>query len=76
MTDQEPHTMRITLAYPYQGHQPDETIEVSDAEGQTLIGDGWARTADADPDVAPPADDNPVTGATAPSKGASRKGTA
>lgn len=57
--------MRITLAYPYEGHKPDDTIEIPDAEGQTLIFDGWAR----------PADDEPAASTDAP-KGARKEGPA
>lgn len=37
--------MKVTLAYEYQGHQPDETIDLPDAEAQRLVGDGRARRA-------------------------------
>lgn len=37
--------MKVTLAYPYDGHQPDETVEVEDAVGLQLISDGHARHA-------------------------------
>lgn len=35
--------MRVDLAYPWQGHQPDDTVEVDDAVGKQLIRDGKAR---------------------------------
>lgn len=35
--------MLVTLAYPHEGHQPDETIEVDDATGRQLVRDGQAR---------------------------------
>lgn len=35
--------MHITLAYPYDGHAPDETIEVADETGRQMIYDGVAR---------------------------------
>lgn len=38
--------MRVTLAYPFEGHDPDETIEVDDAAGRTMIRDGLARLPD------------------------------
>ena len=38
--------MQITLAYPYDGHAPDETIDVDDQVGKTLIRDGFARLPD------------------------------
>lgn len=38
--------MHVTLAYPFEGHDPDETIEVDDPVGQDLIRDGRARPAD------------------------------
>jgi hypothetical protein len=37
--------MRVTLAYPYDGNQADETIEIDDAEGRRLVRDGRARPA-------------------------------
>lgn len=40
--------MRVTLAYPYEGHEPDETIEVDDDEGRRLLTTGHARKADAE----------------------------
>lgn len=33
----------VTLAYPYDGHDPDDTIEVDEAEARQLIADGRAR---------------------------------
>lgn len=35
--------MLIQLAYPYDGHEPDDTIEVDDQTGRTLVRDGVAR---------------------------------
>lgn len=61
--------MRITLAYPYEGHAPDETIEVDDDVGRQMVRDGVARlpkgaTDDVGPMTpvstpAPPPDPNP-----------------
>ncbi len=39
--------MRITLAYPYDGHDPDETIEIDDRRGRAMISNGVARPAPA-----------------------------
>lgn len=41
--------MRVTLAYPFDGHEPDETIEVDDSVGRTLIRDGFARAPEHTP---------------------------
>jgi hypothetical protein len=55
------HTLAkaITLAYRYEGHGPDETIEVDDAVGRQLVRDGFARPAESTrqpiPVVSPPA---------------------
>ena len=39
--------MRITLAYPRPGiGDADETVDVDDATGRTLIADGFARPAE------------------------------
>lgn len=35
--------MRVTLAYPYDGHGPDATINVDEPIGRRLIRDGLAR---------------------------------
>lgn len=37
--------MRVTLAYPYDGHEPDETIDVDDELGRRLVREGRARLA-------------------------------
>lgn len=37
--------MKVTLAYPYEGHEPDETIDLPDAEARRLVNDGRARRA-------------------------------
>ena len=37
--------MRVTLAYPFQGHKPDETIDVDKRTARTLLRDGRARVA-------------------------------
>lgn len=42
--------MRITLAYPHDGHDPDETIEIEDRRGRAMIQNGVARPA---PEVEP-----------------------
>jgi hypothetical protein len=39
--------MKVTLAYAYEGHKPDDTIEVDDLAGRTLLREGNARAADA-----------------------------
>lgn len=40
--------MKLILAYPWEGHDPDKTIDVDDETGRTLLRDGFARPADAD----------------------------
>lgn len=37
--------MKVTLAYEYEGHEPDTTVDLPDAEARRLIGDGRARPA-------------------------------
>lgn len=37
--------MKVTLAYAYGDHTPDETIDLPDAEAQRLVNDGRARKA-------------------------------
>lgn len=37
--------MKVTLAYEYEDHQPDETIDLPDREALRLISDGRARRA-------------------------------
>lgn len=44
--------MKVTLAYPIDDHEPDETIDVDDDRGRTLLRDGFARPADTDSRVA------------------------
>lgn len=44
--------MRITLAYPWQGHRPDQTLDVDDHVGRDLVRSGRARIAD-EPEPAP-----------------------
>lgn len=39
-------TARVTLAYPYDGYAPDDTIELPAVEARTLIADGKAREPD------------------------------
>lgn len=41
--------MRIALAYPFDGHGPDDEIEVDADLGRQLIGDGRARPSAASP---------------------------
>ena len=41
--------MQITLAMPYEGHKPDETIDVADAVARELLRTGWGRTPDEKP---------------------------
>lgn len=53
--------MKITLAMPFEGHQPDETITVDEPTGRDLIRCGWART----PDPAPPKAPKPAKAADA-----------
>lgn len=40
--------MRITLAYPYEGHAPDDTIELDDTDARRLLRDGKARLPEHD----------------------------
>jgi hypothetical protein len=42
--------VKITLAYPFEGHAPDETIEIDDVRGRRMVRDGKARRADIGPD--------------------------
>lgn len=37
--------MRVQLAYPFEEHEPDEIIEVSNNLGRRLLNQGRARTA-------------------------------
>lgn len=41
--------MKVTLAYPWEDHQPDQTVDVDDETGRTLLRDGFARPADGEP---------------------------
>ncbi len=41
--------MLITLAYPYENHKPDETIEVDPDVGCQMVRDGVARLPDPPP---------------------------
>lgn len=43
-------SIRITLAYPYEGHDPDTTITVDEATGRRMVREGWARHAEVGPD--------------------------
>lgn len=58
--------MQITLAMPYEGHKPDETIDVADAVARELLRTGWGRPAEEKPRKAaaekakPKADDDEV----------------
>lgn len=65
--------MFVTLAVPRDGHKPDETVEVDDETGKTLIRDGFARPGQAPaktksaapaPQPAQPTEDSPTTGTT------------
>lgn len=38
--------MRVTLAYPLDGHQPDETVVLPEDEARQLVHDGLARLVD------------------------------
>lgn len=40
--------MRVTLAYPFDGHSPDETVDLDDATAKRLLRDGFARLPDRD----------------------------
>lgn len=40
--------MKITLAYPYEGHDPDDTIDVDEGTARELVNDGKARYATED----------------------------
>lgn len=40
--------MKVTLAHPYDGHEPDKTVDVPDREARNLISDGFARLPDSD----------------------------
>lgn len=35
--------MKVVLAYEYEGHQPDETVDLDDATARTLLREGRAR---------------------------------
>lgn len=35
--------MKVTLAYPYEGHEPDDTVDLPDADARRLLSDGKAR---------------------------------
>lgn len=37
--------MKITLAYPFEGHAPDETIELPADQARQMVRDGQARAA-------------------------------
>ena len=37
--------MKVTLAYAYGDHKPDETIDLPDREARRLVNDGRARLA-------------------------------
>ena len=53
MSRAKEHPLKITLAYPYDNHKPDETIEVADTVGRQMVHDGVARPADNPPKSAP-----------------------
>lgn len=38
--------MLVTLAYPFEGHAPDDTVDLPDDVAERLIRDGYARTPD------------------------------
>lgn len=38
--------MQITLAMPYDGHRPDDTVDFPDAVARELLRTGWGRTPD------------------------------
>lgn len=35
--------MKIVLAYPYEGHDPDDEIDVDETVGRRMISEGFAR---------------------------------
>lgn len=41
--------MLVTLALAWEGHEPDETIEVDDIVARRLLHDGFARAAETEP---------------------------
>lgn len=49
--------MRVELAYPYEGHEPDEIIEVDRQTGRNLVSAGRARPAADAPDKSWTVDD-------------------
>lgn len=51
--------MKVTLAMPFDGHQPDDTIDVDDVTGRDLLRSGWARTAAEAPQEPPAVDPDP-----------------
>lgn len=72
--------MNVTLAYAYEGHAPDETIDVPRGTAKRLIADGLARAyVPADPEIEPvpgpdvEQDPDPVEKATPPPKSGTRR---
>lgn len=43
--------MRIQLAYPWEGHNPDDVVDVDDQQGRTMIREGLARVPDSARDL-------------------------
>jgi hypothetical protein len=41
--------MKVQLAYEYEGHEPDEVVDVDDATGSRLVHEGKARVPDEAP---------------------------
>ena len=39
--------MKVTLAYPFEGHEPDATVDLPEQTAKQLIRDGAARLPDA-----------------------------
>lgn len=54
--------MRVELAYPYDGHAPDETVELPTDVARSLISDGRARPAKPIPATSKPQDEEQASG--------------
>lgn len=54
---------RVTLAYEYEGHAPDETIDVDEATASRLVHEGKARVAEGEDVPASVAAAEPTTAA-------------
>ena len=51
---------KVQLAYPLNGKNPDDVIDVSDDEAKRLVKIGWARTPDEKPEKPAPAEKPPT----------------